>query len=288
MAGKNDAIIIRRPKKGHKHARHGGHWKVAYADFMTAMMAFFLLLWILSVSDETKLEGIAQYFTPSEQIAGQPGGEGVLQGAVLSEEETIHNEAPPEPAEQEKSSAGAANPWAELAEESQRKDMSKAPAGEALEKVGEQILEQFHNQPALASMAGNLLVRQIEGQLTVDILDLGDNEMFAPGKATPSPDLLLILQALAPTIIALPHPIRVTGHTDGDTKEADDATDNWELSGARAQEVRKILVQNELPPDRFSLISGAGGSRPLDPLQPEDPRNRRVTIELGSALDANK
>lgn len=288
MAGKNDAIIIRRSKKAHKHARHGGHWKVAYADFMTAMMAFFLLLWILSVSDETKLEGIAQYFTPSEQIAGQPGGEGVLQGAVLSEQETIHSEAPPEKAEEENSSAGAANPWAELAEESGRKDTTKAPAGEALEKVGDHILEQFQNQPALASMAGNLLVRQIEGQLTVDILDLGENEMFAAGKSTPTPELMLILQGLAPTIIALPHPIRITGHTDGDAKEADDAPDNWELSGERAQEVRKILVSNDFDPKRFSLISGAGGSRPLDPLQPDDPRNRRVTIELGSALDQTK
>lgn len=279
MANKPNAIIVRRPRKVAHAGRHGGHWKVAYADFMTAMMAFFLLLWILSVSDENKLEGIAQFFTPTEHPAGQPGGEGILQGSALAEQENVLSD----PAEEAKAEDGASNPWAKLAEESKRRDSTPAPLGEALEKAGQQFLENVSEQPALANLAGNLLVRQIEGQLVVDILDLGNEPMFELGSQTPTQALTLVLKALAPTIMALPHPIRITGHSETANDEA--GKDAWTLSGDRAQTVRRELINLELPPTRFSLISGAGDTRPLDPLQPNNPKNRRVTIELGSALD---
>lgn len=279
MLSKNTPIIIRRPRKKAHGGHHGGHWKVAYADFMTAMMAFFLLLWILSVSDENKLEGIAQYFTPTEHPAGQPGGEGVLQGSALAEEKNVLSE----PAEEMKAEEGAPNPWAKLADESKRRDSTPQPLGEALERAGEQFLQSMQSQPALANLAGNLLVRQIEGQLVVDILDLGAAEMFAAGTAEPSENLRAVLRALVPTVIALPHPIRITGHSDVPGSEG--AVDAWALSGDRAQVVRRELVALGLDPRRFSLISGAADSRPLDPLAGPDPRNRRVTLELGSALD---
>ena len=277
MAPKTNAVIIRRSKKPGHAQRHGGHWKVAYADFMTAMMAFFLLLWILSVSDENKLEGIAQYFTPTEHPAGQPGGEGILQGSAISQEQNVLTN----PAEEEMADQGAPNPWAKLAEDARREDPKPAPLGEALERAGEQFLQSLHSQPELANLAGNLLVRQIEGKLVVDILDLGEAEMFEGGTANPSDQLRAVLKALAPTIIALPHPIRVTGHSDLSADEGD----AWAISSQRALAVRQELISQELDPKRLWLVSGAGDSRPLDPLRPSDPRNRRVTIELGSALD---
>lgn len=277
MAPKTNAVIIRRSKKPGHAQRHGGHWKVAYADFMTAMMAFFLLLWILSVSDENKLEGIAQYFTPTEHPAGQPGGEGILQGSAISEEQNVLSN----PAEEEMTDQGSPNPWAKLAQDARREDSMPAPLGEALTRAGEQFLQSLHSQPELANLAGNLLVRQIEGKLVVDILDLGESEMFESGTANPSAELRSVLKALTPTIIALPHPIRVTGHSDLSLDEGD----AWALSSQRALAVRQELINQELDPKRLWLISGAGNSRPLDPLRPSDPRNRRVTIELGSALD---
>ena len=118
MAPKTGAVIIRKSKKPGHAQRHGGHWKVAYADFMTAMMAFFLLLWILSVSDKDKLDGIAQYLTPTEVIGGQSGGEGVLQGSAVAQEKTVLSA----PATEEQAAEGAPNPWAELAEENKHKD----------------------------------------------------------------------------------------------------------------------------------------------------------------------
>ena len=278
MANNSKAVIIRRSKKPGHAQRHGGHWKVAYADFMTAMMAFFLLLWILAVTDENKLKGIAQYFTPTEHIAGQPGGEGILQGSAVAQDENVLSN----PAEEMKADQGAPNPWAKLAEDAKTDAPPEAPLGEALERAGEQFLLSVKSQPELANLAGNLLVRQIEGQLVVDILDLGEGDMFAPGEGDMSENLQKVIEALAPTVIALPHPIRITGHS-GAGDEA--GGDGWELSSLRAHAVRRELSKAGLDGARFSLISGAGSSRPLDPLQPADPRNRRVTIELGSALD---
>ena len=278
MANNTKAVIVRRSKKPGHAQRHGGHWKVAYADFMTAMMAFFLLLWILAVTDDKKLEGIAQYFTPTEHIAGQPGGEGILQGSAVAQDENVLSN----PSQEMKADQGAPNPWAKLAEEAESEAPPDAPIGEALERAGEQFLLSVKSQPELANLAGNLLVRQIEGQLVVDILDLGEGDMFAAGESTVTESLQLVLEALAPTVIALPHPIRITGHAGlGEDREADP----WEVSSLRAHAVRRELDKAGLDPARYSLISGAGSSRPLDPLQPQDPRNRRVTIELGSALD---
>ena len=277
MAPNSKAIIVRRSKKPGHAPRHGGHWKVAYADFMTAMMAFFLLLWILSVSDENKLEGIAQYFTPTEHPAGQPGGEGILQGSALAPEENVLSN----PAEEQKTEEGSDNPWAKLAEDARRAEDKPAPLGDALEKAGQQFLQTLSSHSEMSNLAGNLLVRQIEGKLVVDILDLGDQEMFASGTSDPSENLRLVLKALAPTIIALPHPIRITGHSD----QAQEEGDSWKLSADRALAVREELIKQELDPRRLWLVSGAGDSRPLDPLHPSDPRNRRVTIELGSALE---
>jgi len=281
MAKKAAPVIVRRQKKPGHAPRHGGHWKVAYADFMTAMMAFFLLLWILSVTDKNKLNGIAQYFTPSENIAGQPGGEGILQGSAVAQDDNVLS-APA--AESNKSDAGAPNPWADLANES-RRDATPAPLGEALENAGRQFLENIQNRAALSNLAGNLLVRQIEGQLVVDILDLGDAPMFSEGSEAPTETMMEVLKILAPTVIALPHPIRITGHSALTAAGEVESEDAWDLSGARAQAVRRALRDLGLPAGRFTLISGAGTSRPLDPLQPADPRNRRVTLELGSALD---
>lgn len=277
MAPKTNAVIIRRAKKPGHAQRHGGHWKVAYADFMTAMMAFFLLLWILSVSDKTKLEGIAEFFTPTEHPAGQPGGEGILQGSALAPEENVLSN----PAEEQKTEEGSDNPWAKLAEDARRAEDKPAPLGDALEKAGQQFLQTLSSHSEMSNLAGNLLVRQIEGKLVVDILDLGDQEMFASGTSDPSENLRLVLKALAPTIIALPHPIRITGHSD----QAQEEGDSWKLSADRALAVREELIKQELDPRRLWLVSGAGDSRPLDPLHPSDPRNRRVTIELGSALE---
>lgn len=279
MPQRNAPIIIRRVRKKAHSGHHGGHWKVAYADFMTAMMAFFLLLWILAVTDQSKLEGIAQYFTPTEHSAGQPGGEGVLQGSALAEQSNVLSA----PAEEMQAEDGAPNPWAKLAEDARRRDATPAPLGEALERAGEQFLKQMQNQPALANLAGNLLVRQIEGQLVIDILDLGAAPMFGKNTDVPEENLMAVLRALAPTVMALPHPIRVTGHSDGPQAEGD--RDSWTLSGDRAQAVRRVLIELGVSGRRFSLISGAGDSRPLDPLVGSDPRNRRVTLELGSALD---
>lgn len=278
MATNTKAVIVRRSKKPGHAQRHGGHWKVAYADFMTAMMAFFLLLWILAVTDENKLKGIAQYFTPTEHIAGQPGGEGILQGSAVAQDENVLSN----PAEEMQADQGAPNPWAKLAENAKTDAPADAPLGEALERAGEQFLLSVKSQPELANLAGNLLVRQIEGQLVVDILDLGEGDMFAAGAGDMSENLQLVLQALAPTVIALPHPIRITGHSGAGDEVAEDG---WELSSMRAHAVRRELSRAGLDAARFSLVSGAGPSRPLDPLQPADPRNRRVTLELGSALE---
>ncbi|MFD2739567.1 flagellar motor protein MotB [Sulfitobacter aestuarii] len=306
MAKNNHVIIIKRPKKVSK-GHHGGNWKVAYADFMTALMAFFLLLWILSVSDEDKLEGLAEYFTPATVSLVDTSGHDTIidpmrhQNGEDSEAADISiGEGAPgsdmgrsaEPEGENPAAPGASeNPWSAL------KTAFDAPPTPVVEQVSaepvdlpdrlaaaeEKLASVFEDEEALAHLAENVMIARTDDGLVINIVDIGDRPMFRLGSADLTDDIRTILGSVAPAIRDVPLQIAITGHTDATPFRDDEDYGNWELSADRANATRRALVALGLSGARFVSVAGAAAMTPLLPDKPTDARNRRVTITLEAA-----
>jgi chemotaxis protein MotB len=284
-------IIIKRKKKivgGH----HGGNWKVAYADFMTAMMAFFLLLWILSVSDVKKLSGIAEYFTPATvplvDIAGYDPQAAVIRDPKADEpplpDAERQDQPPVDPAPN--ASGQGANPWAAL-EDSPSPAVSETPPQNADARPVDQVaavqaaLEQtMAKGNPLESLAGNLMVARTPDGLLVEIVDLGESPMFQSGSAEVTEVLGRVLKEFTTVIAGTPMVVNITGHTDASPYRGHQGYGNWELSADRANAARRALEEAGVPADRFRSVTGQADVAPLIAEDPKDPRNRRITIEL--------
>lgn len=286
----NHAIIIKRPKKAVK-GHHGGNWKVAYADFMTALMAFFLLLWILSGSDEEQLRGLADYFTPAAvplvEISGI-GTEITARKVPESELDPVAASAPtgpqavgPHSEDSSESRTGSVNPWLELEQDTTEPEKeSEKTLEEQLAAAQSQIEESFAATPKLKALADNLMVSLKEDGMIVEIIDLGERPMFETASARPSKELLEILGKLAPAISELPLEIRITGHTDAHLFRRSDGYGNWELSTDRANAMRRAMLNKGIASHRIVSVAGVAAASPLIKTNPKDARNRRVTIEL--------
>jgi len=259
---KNKApIIIKRVKKGHG-GHHGGAWKVAYADFVTAMMAFFLLMWLLNTSPtKTKLE-LANYFQKFSLFTSGGGatimnvrtGGASVQGGVSSDDSTT-------------------------GEAMDRPTLSSGILDEPGRSVGEVIRLAVADE--LGGDAGEqILVDRTEGGLRIQITDGDGRSLFELGKATPRPLARRLLGVIARSIASLPNPIVVEGHTDSYGFRNGGGYTNWELSADRANAVRRLLVEAGVPAGRIVRVSGLAHTDPLIPDVPMDPRNRRISIIL--------
>ncbi|WP_374434265.1 flagellar motor protein MotB [Tabrizicola sp.] len=284
----NNRPIIKKVKKvsgGH----HGGNWKVAYADFMTAMMAFFLLLWILSVSDAEKLSGIADYFTPAAvpmvDISGFDPAAAPIRDALETQPpvpDLAQQELPP--ADPPPNATGkAANPWTAF-EEGEAESLSDSPphdgAADPLGAAQAAIEETMATGNPLESLAGNLMVARTPDGLLVEIVDLGDRPMFRSGSAEVTEVLARVLKEFSTVIAGTPMAVSITGHTDASPYRGRAGYGNWELSADRANAARRLLEESGVPADRFRSVGGMADVAPLIVEDPVDPRNRRITIEL--------
>lgn len=289
MSPKNDHyIIIKRSKKVHG-GHHGGNWKVAYADFMTALMAFFLLLWILSGADEEQLRGLADYFTPSTVPLVDINGLGTEIEARKVPEATPVPEADAEPvgpadegqkhANETEDRPGAINPWLELDKESQIEQEGQTLSAR-LDSAEQQLSEMLNGSPELEVLAEQVLIERTEHGLQLEVIDLGDRPMFEVGSALVSDDLLAILDEVAPIMAEIPMSITITGHTDARPYRDGADYGNWELSSDRANATRRALIAAGIPQDRFISVSGVAAVSPLIAEDVNDARNRRVTIEF--------
>jgi chemotaxis protein MotB len=306
--GEKPILIIK--KKGHgDHGHHGGAWKVAYADFVTAMMAFFLLLWLLNVTTEEQRLGIANYFMPDSVSRSQSGGGGVLGGVTIS------------PGEMEKKAAGLvlAIPRAPDASEAETaqgkpperrdprdpadrvldasKDKDKDKDGDISERrLKEQLARQeeesfrkaefelkqaIEDIPDLKQLAENLIVDRTPEGLRIQIVDQGKYSMFPLGSAAPTEHTRKLMNAVARIVQRLPNRISVTGHTDALQFQNNSRNyGNWELSADRANSSRRMLLEAGLPTERINRVIGKAEQEPLFAENPNDPRNRRISIVL--------
>lgn len=280
-------IVIKRRKKV-QNGHHGGNWKVAYADFMTAMMAFFLLLWILSVTDVQKLSGIAEYFTPAAvplvDIAGYDPAAAIARDAQEDEPPLPDAAKQDRPADPPPDASGqGANPWAAFEEAETPDPAETPPPGAVADPVAAAqaaLEETMAKGNPLESLAGNLMVARTPDGLVVEIVDLGESPMFQSGSAEVTEVLGRVLKEFSTVIAGAPMLVSITGHTDASPYRGHPGYGNWELSADRANAARRALEAAGVPADRFRSVSGLADVLPLIAEDPKDARNRRITIEL--------
>lgn len=286
MAEGGVTIIIKKVKKG-GHAHHGGAWKVAYADFVTAMMAFFLLLWLLGSVSQEQLEGISEYFSPASPTATTSGSGDIMGGKVAGEEGAMEvsatrpsvtlNLPPPK--------AG------EGGEQDESEDKESSEAEEAEEKLREQEEQEFEEAadslrqaiqsiPALKELAKSLLIDNTPEGLRIQIVDQEGLAMFPSGGSDMYLHTKKVLELVAKVIVAMPQKIKVAGHTDATKFVTASGYSNWELSADRANASRRALIDLHVPESRFSMVVGMADTEPLLVDDPENPRNRRLSLVL--------
>jgi chemotaxis protein MotB len=289
MALKDDEkapVIIKKKKKGHGGDEHAGTWKIAYADFVTAMMAFFLMLWLLNATTEAQRDGIADYFSPTAVSKDTSGGGGMLSGRTVAKEGAlVHRKAPLginiklPPAQQLDTPENADKEEGEEKTLEELRAELRARQNKKFQKAKQQ-LEEAMQKPGLMGLQDNVRVQRTKEGLQIQIFDQMDKPMFASGETEPLPRTKALLGRVAQVIEGLPNDINISGHTDA-AKFADKPNyTNWELSSDRANASRRVLVNRGLDPERVDEVSGRADEDLLVPGNPTDPRNRRISILL--------
>jgi chemotaxis protein MotB len=249
---KQDKIIIKKIKKIQGGGHHGGEWKVAYADFITAMMAFFLLMWLLAILSPAKKESMAQYFKEFsfleqsgkgflDKSTSTMGGDGQAKVDILTE---IPKEGQP--------------------------TLSREELRDHLKKDIEAKMAQVKDQ---------ILVDIFEGGVRIQIIDKEGQPMFALGSPELTNTAKGIIKIITKTIVSLNNDVSIEGHTDALNYSSNRYT-NWELSTERASAARKELENQGLDSSRLIRVAGYASKEPLFPDNPSDPRNRRISIIL--------
>jgi chemotaxis protein MotB len=276
MAGdakKLQPIIVKRIKKG-GHGHHGGAWKIAYADFVTAMMAFFLLMWLLGSTTEGDKKGIADYFSSPLKLALLSSGSGagdashlikgggqdltrttgqVKRGDIEAKRDTVNLHA--------------------LKQEQVRAEVAR------LEDLKKKVEQQIAASSRVAALASQLRLDMIRDGLRIQIVDEQQRPMFASGSSVVQPYMRELLREIGQMLTDVPNRITLEGHTDAlPFPGGDRGYSNWELSADRANASRRELVAGGLPDDRVLRIQGLASSQPFDAAQPNAPANRRISI----------
>ncbi len=259
------------------YVHHGGAWKVAYADFVTAMMAFFLLMWLLNVTTKEQKNAISDHFNPSHPtISDSKSGSGGLmggltmspQGAMASNKNPM---IPQQNSKQRKRGTLSKSTVSKAKEAAEKKRFEKAA-----EKIKKAILENKN----LAKLAKNILIDVTPEGLRIQIVDQDGSSMFPPGSDKMFGKTKLLLEQITEIVLDMPNEISIRGHTDA-TRYAKGATyTNWELSADRANASRRVMLGSGVPQDRLNNVMGKADTLPLIVDDPLDPRNRRITLIL--------
>ncbi len=282
-------IIIKRIKKGGGGGHHGGAWKVAYADFVTAMMAFFLLMWLINTTSPEQKRGIADYFAPASVSETTSGAGGILSGTALGNEgakqngsQSIVQDASPDSRHPNdgKSKDGAKSSSADQQTTEQLREALQKREEAAFASAAQSLRQALQDMPELAELSKNIIIDQTPEGLRIQLVDQEGRSMFNQGTAVPNDRAKLLLRAIAKIINQLPNRISIYGHTSANTGQGGKAEGDWPLSASRADASRKILQGAGVDGDRVYQVSGKATSEPLYPDDPTLPGNRRIAIVL--------
>ncbi|MCW1428841.1 flagellar motor protein MotB [Novosphingobium sp. JCM 18896] len=250
---------------------HGGAWKVAYADFVTAMMAFFLLLWILGATTEKQRKGIADYFTPTlvklrENSAGS--GAGLLGGSSVTDVDNYPHRAGQTGTQAMTIPRDATGGPKEGSGRSNR-----------VKKMEQQLQEKMQANEALKRLAKQVRMVDTTQGIRIDLVDNADFSMFMLGTTVLTPDASQLLKVIGDTVAPQGGGLTIRGHTDSLPWKSGGAN-NWSLSAGRAEATRQALMRSGITEDRFRRIEGVADRELLVRDNPQDPRNRRISILL--------
>ena len=260
-----NVVIIRKKVVKGDGGHHGGAWKVAYADFVTAMMAFFLLMWLINATTEEQRKGLADYFNPSIPISKvSGGGQGALNGSsILSEDTLIRDQI------------GASDEFPAARPESATPSEDEAAQ---LDTLREKI-EFAKQDTSVSELAAHINTRMTPDGLVIELVDVDDDPLFPSGSAIPSQVLKDLLFAIAPVLSSVSNKMAITGHTDSTSFPTSANYSNWELSTDRAHASRRLLIKYGFPNLQVSEVAGKASNEPIS-ADPAAPQNRRIAITL--------
>lgn len=278
--GKNEPeprpVIVKKVIEEGHGAHHGGAWKIAYADFVTAMMAFFLLLWLLGSTDEQKRKGLADYFTPTliEYRQNSTGSDGILGGdSIIAAENYPH-----------KATQTGSRAIVVPRDVTGGLKEGEAPPSEAdrrrFEQLREELMRRIEAAPDLKALRDHIRFSESDEGLRIDLMDEADFSMFKVGTDQLLPVADRLVREVGQVIRGVPNAVIVRGHTDALPYAAGRTMNNWMLSTARAERTRATLHAAGVAPERFARIEGTADRDPYVPADRYDPRNRRISVTL--------
>ena len=287
MAIGEQPILIKKVKKVSGHGHHGGAWKVAYADFVTAMMAFFLLMWLINTTSPEQKRGIADYFAPASVSETTSGTGGILGGTALGDDgakasgsmSIIEAMAPEAKNPDDGKTSDAAKAKDQQASTDAMREALQKREEAAFASAAQSLRQALQDMPELAELSKNIIVDQTPEGLRIQLVDQEGRSLFDQGATQPNARAKLLLRAVTKVINQLPNRITVSGHTSASLDGAK-ADGDWALSSARADASRKVLQSAGVDPDRVYQVSGKANSEPLYPDDPTLPGNRRIAIVL--------
>ena len=278
-------VVIKKVKKVVAGGHHGGAWKVAYADFVTAMMAFFLLMWLINTTSPEQKRGIADYFAPASVSSTESGSGGILAGTALGSDgakakgtSSVIEALSPESRNPDDGRSSEGGKPADAAADAMREAQQRRDDA-AFASAAQSLRQALQDMPELAELSKNILVDQTPEGLRIQLVDQEGRSMFDEGSAKPNARATLLLRAIAKVINQLPNRISIYGHTSASPGGAK-AEGDWTLSASRADGSRRILQSAGVDPDRVYQVSGKASSEPLYPDDPMLPGNRRIAIVL--------
>jgi chemotaxis protein MotB len=275
MAGdskKLQPIIVKKIKKG-GHGHHGGAWKIAYADFVTAMMAFFLLMWLLGSTTEGDKKGIADYFNSPLKISMMGGsGSGDSSSIIKGGGADLSRSGGQVKNGDVEAKKRSLNLQA-LKAEQKRAELAK------LKAIKEKVEDVLASNPKLAAMKSQIQLEMTADGLRIQIVDEQNRAMFDSGSAYVKPYMRDLLREIGLVLAEVPNRLTLEGHTDAQAFAGGDrGYSNWELSSDRANASRRELVAGGLPDEHVLRVQGLASSQLFEPADPASPANRRISI----------
>ncbi len=300
---KKDApIIVKKVKKG-GHGHHGGAWKVALADFMTSMMAFFLLMWLLNATPQKSLQGLADYFAPTSVSASNSGGGDILSGTTISESKAngsggVPNKSkdissakvPPvddDDVKAGKPSGSVENTTSKVVSEEElsapenpsKKENKDKQENQDFTKAIQRLAQEVKKDAKTKGLSDNILTDIIPEGLRIQIVDKNGTDMFPTGSTLLNEHAFELLARVNRVIKDMPNKIAIQGHTQKILYH-NEKNPNWMLSAQRANAARLAFKALGLDPTKIARVTGMGGSAPLNPKDPMASENRRISIIL--------
>ena len=270
-------IIVKKVIQQAHGGHHGGAWKVAYADFVTAMMAFFLLMWLLGATNEKQRKALADYFAPTivQTQTDTAGSTGLFGGdSLVSVDRYPHGAA-------QTGTRAMTIPRDAVGGPREASGREREAESKKFNLLAQSLKDRIQSRAELRRLARNLRFTETMEGLRIDIVDDADVSMFAIGTSQLTPAGAKLFAEVAATIAEVPNQVMVRGHTDAAPWSAKAGTNNWRLSVDRAEVTRHYMEFRGIASERFARIEGVSDREPYVPSDRFDPRNRRISITLG-------